>query len=193
MTRYSFAILLFLLLLSSCGSDTQQQASSESEFRTVEWAELIPEDDLEALLNPPDYLWEIEDGGANDQLNSNLQASPVEGREDRYQQALVSTEVIEELDGEKIRVPGFIVPLEFSEGSIVTTFFLVPFFGACTHEPPPPPNQIIYSEFEPGKLLENLYDPVWITGVLHTSTVTNDLATAAYSVIVDSISPYVYE
>lgn len=105
---------------------------------------------------------------------------------------LVSTNVVEEFDQQKIRVPGFVVPLEFNENSVVTTFFLVPFFGDCTHEPPPPPNQIIYSEYEPGQMMENLYDPVWITGTLHTSTLTNELATSAYSVIVDGIFPYEY-
>jgi len=192
MPRYSFIYLFFALLLGSCGSDSQEQASSESEFKTIEWAELIPADDLEALLNPPDYLWDIEDGSVNDQLNSNLQSSPVDVEQDRYQQALVSTEVVEEFDQQKIRLPGFVVPLEFSENSVVTTFFLVPYFGACTHEPAPPPNQIIYSEYEPGQLMENLYDPVWVTGVLYTSTLTNELATSAYSFIVDSILPYEY-
>ena len=141
-------------------------------------------------MNPPAYIWEIEDGSEEDQLSSSLQSSPVEEKQDLYQQALVSTNVIDEFDQQKIRMPGFIVPLEFNEDSVVTTFFLVPFFGACTHEPPPPPNQIIYSEYEPGKKIDNIYDPVWITGVIHTKTQTNDLATSAYSMVVDSVLPY---
>ena len=33
-----------------------------TEFRTLEWTDLIPEDDLQALLNPPSYIADIEDG-----------------------------------------------------------------------------------------------------------------------------------
>ena len=190
-----FVILLFLLV--SCSNEntsgTAADGNISSEYQTIEWTELIPDDDLQALLNPPSYISLIEDGSAEDQLVTQFtspQASPQDAEQDRYQQALVSTDVKPEFDQQKIRIPGFIVPLEFNENGIISTFFLVPFFGACTHEPPPPPNQIIYSEYEPGKELNNLYDPVWITGLMNTSTITNDLATSAYSMIVDSISPY---
>ena len=191
MTRYQFVSLIcFVFFLSGCESEPVEQVAVESDYKTIEWEQLIPKDELEILMNPPAYIWEIEDGSEEDQLSSSLQSSPVEEKQDLYQQALVSTNVIDEFDQQKIRMPGFIVPLEFNEDSVVTTFFLVPFFGACTHEPPPPPNQIIYSEYEPGKKIDNIYDPVWITGVIHTKTQTNDLATSAYSMVVDSVLPY---
>ena len=195
MSRHHFIICLlaFVLLLTSCGNESTEQAATESEHKTIEWQDLIPEDELEVLLNPPAYIWDIEDGSEEDVLNSSLQSSPANEKQDLYQQALVSTKVIEEFDEQKIRIPGFLVPLEFSENSIVTTFFLVPFFGACTHEPPPPPNQIIFSEFEQGKKIDNIYDPVWVSGAIFTSTQTNELATSAYSMIVDDISTYEYE
>ena len=191
MTRYQFVSLICsVFFLSGCESEPVEQVAVESDYKTIEWEQLIPKDELEILMNPPAYIWEIEDGSEEDQLSSSLQSSPVEEKQDLYQQALVSTNVIDEFDQQKIRMPGFIVPLEFNEDSVVTTFFLVPFFGACTHEPPPPPNQIIYSEYEPGKKIDNIYDPVWITGVIHTKTQTNDLATSAYSMVVDSVLPY---
>ena len=31
-------------------------------FRTVEWLDLMPKKDLDALLNPPDYISEMEEG-----------------------------------------------------------------------------------------------------------------------------------
>ncbi len=46
-----------------------------------------------------------------------------------------------DLNDKDVRIPGFIVPLEYKESEIVTRFLLVPYFGACIHEPPPPPNQ----------------------------------------------------
>ena len=41
-------------------------------------------------------------------------------------------------DGKTVRLPGFIVPIDY-EGSSVTSFILVPYVGACIHVPPPPP------------------------------------------------------
>jgi hypothetical protein len=156
----------------------------------IDWVDLIPEDDLHALENPPAYLDDIEDGSAEDSLPSQLktESSPAE---DRYQQALNSKQIRSEFNGRNIRIPGFIVPLEFNDQQTITTFFLVPFFGACLHMPPPPPNQIIYAEYEPGIRLEALYDPFWIEGTLSTTLVENDMATAAYSITVGTIKPYI--
>ena len=162
-------------------------------YQTIEWTDLIPQNDLDALLNPPDYLAEVLDGSLEDQVDSQLRNSSiqVEGApKDRYQQALTSTEVKQEFDQRMVRIPGFVVPIEFNDDNDVISFFLVPFFGACTHLPAPPPNQIIYSEYRTGEKVDDLNDAVWITGVLSTSSITNELATSAYSIVVDSISPY---
>jgi hypothetical protein len=160
-------------------------------FQTIEWTDLIPKADLDAIMNPPAYLSEIEDGSEDDVIGSQLRAAAgASATEDRYQQALVSTTIRPEYNGKNVRIPGFIVPLEFDDQQTVTTFFLVPFFGACIHVPPPPPNQVIYAEFEPGTELEALYYPFWISGKLSTTLVENDMATAAYSIDVTSIDPY---
>lgn len=156
-------------------------ASNEPGYRTVEWTDLIPEDDLEALLEPPDYIDEIEDGSEDDQISDGLQGAPASASDDRYQQALVSTRVIESLDGQPIRIPGFVVPLSFNENQAVTEFFLVPYFGACLHMPPPPPNQIILVKAAAGMDVDEIYTPFWISGVLSTSIVENDIAKAAYT------------
>ena len=95
-----------------------------------------------------------------------------------------------DLNEEDVRIPGFIVPLEYKEQEIVTRFLLVPYFGACYHEPPPPPNQTIYAVFEPGYELEEIWQPVWIEGTISASRVEEDLATASYSVSATAIEPY---
>ncbi len=158
-------------------------------FKTVEWTDLMPAEDLDALLNPPSYVTEIEDGSEADQLVSQLKAG-INVAEDRYQQALISKNIRPEFNGRHIRIPGFIVPLEFDDQQTITTFFFVPFFGACIHVPPPPPNQIIYAEFETGIHLNTLYEPFWINGILSTTLMENEMATAAYSITVSAIEPY---
>ena len=39
----------------------QSATSENTTYRTAHWDDLIPEDDLDALVNPPMYLMEIED------------------------------------------------------------------------------------------------------------------------------------
>ncbi len=153
----------------------------KSDFKRIEWTDLMPKDDLEALLNPPSYVTDVEDGSAEDQIASQMKSSIAAASDDRYQQALVSTSVVPEMDGKAVRLPGYIVPLEFDDEQTVTQFFLVPFFGACIHVPPPPPNQVVLVNYPEGIKLDALYDPFWILGVLKVELTENDLATAAYT------------
>lgn len=174
-------------------SDTIPLATKVSElkeFKTIEWVDLMPQEDLDAILNPPSYISEIEDGSPEDQISSQIQSSIAAANDDRYQQALVSTTIKAEMDGRAIRIPGYIVPLEFDDDQVVTEFFLVPFFGACIHVPPPPPNQIIYVNYPEGFKLEALYNPFWVSGVLKTSLIENDVATAAYAIDVHHLEVY---
>lgn len=185
--------LITLLVALICSTAIAQTPGTNS-YKSIEWQELIPADDLEVLLNPPEYLDEIEDGSLEDQignqLSNQIQNQIANAMDDRYQQALASTNIKPEMNNRPVRIAGFIVPLEFNDDQVITEFFLVPFFGACIHVPPPPPNQIIYGKYPKGFKLENLYDPFWISGTLKTSLVENDMATAAYSIEVKSVEGY---
>lgn len=183
------------------GSNTTESTTSakstpklpDSAFQVIDWVDLIPEDDLDALVNPPSYITDVEEGSIEDQVSNQLQAAFEPPKKDRYQQALVSTTVIEAMDNKPVRIPGFVVPLEFDDNQTITQFFLVPFFGACIHVPPPPPNQIIFVNYPTGFQIDALYDPLWISGVLSTSLIENDVATAAYTIEMQSFKPYVGE
>ena len=165
------------------------------DFMSAEWIDLIPADDLQALINPPEYLNDIVDGSPADDLNNTLRNNDafIAAEDDRYQRALVSTRVVPELNNVAIRIPAFIVPLEFDDEQNITQFFLVPFFGACIHQPPPPPNQTIFAHYAKGFTLESIYDPLWVSGVMKTSTIENELATAAYSMEVHHLEMYLEE
>lgn len=158
-------------------------------FKTIDWDNLMPEEDLNALLNPPSYIDDLEDSSLEDLTNEQLQIDLTDALDDRYQQALVSTKIIKEMDGQAVRIPGFVVPVEFDEETI-TEFFLVPYFGACIHSPPPPPNQIIYVHAPDGLKLNTLYDPFWISGIISTTLIENYMATSAYSMQMKSYEPY---
>lgn len=169
---------------------TNEAQTTDISFKTIGWDDLIPLKDLDALLNPPGYLDELQDGSFEDQITSQIQNSITAANDDQYQQALVSTNVIPEMNNAAITIPAFVVPLEFNEDQSVSQFFLVPYFGACIHQPPPPPNQIIFVNYPKGLVLNTLYDPYWISGILTTSLVQNEMATAAYTLEVSKYEIY---
>ena len=51
-----------------------------------------------------------------------------------------ATATDDNLDGKSVRIPGYVLPLEF-EDTGVTAFLLVPYVGACIHAPPPLPTR----------------------------------------------------
>jgi hypothetical protein len=89
---------------------------------------------------------------------------------------ILQTSIVEELNGQRVRIPGYLLPLEVS-ATKVTEFLLVPYVGACIHVPPPPSNQIIYVKIGRNKSYKskNLYEPVWVTGVIAAKSMVKDL------------------
>ena len=69
------------------------------------------------------------------------------------------------LDGQTVRMPGYVLPLEFS-GKEVTEFLLVPYVGACIHTPPPPANQIVHVKADKPVANVTVFSAVWVTGRL---------------------------
>ncbi|WP_419226987.1 DUF3299 domain-containing protein [Alteromonas sp. OM2203] len=161
-----------------------------ADYEEIDWVALMPEDDLSALLNRPEFLNDIADGSAAESIDDFASKQLEDEQAQRYQQALVSTRVIEAFDGKAIRIPGFIVPLEQNDEQKATAFFVVPYFGACLHMPPPPPNQILYVEYKEGIAVENLYDPYWFEGTVKIDNHESALGTSSYSLVLDSFALY---
>ncbi len=100
--------------------------------------------------------------------------------------------VVSSLNGLKVRIPGYVVPLDFNAENKYKEFLLVPYFGACLHTPPPPPNQIIYVTSEEGVEVANIQEPYWLEGVMSTGEFTSDLADTAYEVALTDLEKYDY-
>lgn len=77
-------------------------------------------------------------------------------------------EIVPDLDGQLVRVPGYALPLEFADKTI-HRFLLMPTVGACIHTPPPSPNQLIVVELAAPRSVEDVYEPVWVTGRLRAA------------------------
>ena len=158
-----------------------QPLAAQGDVRDLEWEELMPEDwdpftGLEALMG--DEVQGLADGSAQADRLMNA-----------YREAVRSAPVVGELDGQRIRLPGFVVPLDF-EGTETSEFLLVPYFGACIHVPPPPSNQIVYVETVAGYPLKELFDPVWVTGEIRTEAYLNEVGDAGYTMQATIIEPY---
>jgi uncharacterized protein len=99
-------------------------------------------------------------------------------------------ETLKKLNGQLVRVPGFMVPLEDWEQK-VSEFILVPYFGACIHVPPPPPNQMAHVLMTKNQKVDvNLWDPVWIVGTLKIENVDSPYGIVGFQLSGEKIAPY---
>ncbi|MCG7588800.1 DUF3299 domain-containing protein [Photobacterium sp. OFAV2-7] len=132
--------------------------SHASDVLTLDWIDLVPEQERQ-------------------QFNSN--SMPVLDHNSAAAKQSIIGKVRTELNGSKVKIPGFVIPLE-GDDKAVTEFLLVPYFGACIHVPPPPPNQIIYVKFEKGAPIQQLWDVVYVVGTLQTQHISHDMAEVGY-------------
>lgn len=93
---------------------------------------------------------------------------------------------VAELDGKRVRIGGYVVPLDF-EATTIKEFLLVPFVGACIHVPPPPANQIVYVKADEGIEITGQFDPVWVTGTIKTEPAFTGLADTGYSLTAERV------
>jgi hypothetical protein len=93
------------------------------------------------------------------------------------------------LNGERIRIPGFVIPLE-KAGNKVSEFLLVPYFGACIHTPPPPPNQIIHVKASKPVANMRTMDTMWVSGIMRTLGRETEMGHAGYQLKAERVEPY---
>jgi hypothetical protein len=94
--------------------------------------------------------------------------------------------VVAELDGQRVRIGGYVVALDF-DATKIKEFLLVPFVGACIHVPPPPPNQIIYVKAADGFEITGQFDPIYVTGTLKTARQFTGLAVTGYTMEAEKV------
>lgn len=152
---------LTLLLLSAL-------AQANEVPRELDWLEMMPKDEVDALMNAP-----VID-------HSGLTRAEQQG----------SFRTIPELDGQLVRLPGYIVPIDTNEKGELTEFFLVPYFGACIHVPPPPPNQIVLVRLKKPIPMTDIWEAYWVEGVLRIETQRNEIAASAYTMEARNVSLY---
>lgn len=192
-------LLLFVFLFVSLAPNLFASTN-----RVLSWEDLIPEtaqfhDPFEALDRENlEYLGFV--ARIREMISSGLEVSPGTKKElSETEQLLLSkeieidtllsrreeirqlrmkraSEVVPELNGASVKMPGYLLPLEYS-GQAITEFLLVPWVGACIHTPPPPPNQIVHVKLGAGNPYKSksMFEPVWVSGEMLTQNETKNL------------------
>jgi hypothetical protein len=167
----------------------------EGEALTLMWEDLMPEGSEEALIREYEAFYAmLEQRYAANTTTLADAADPyaaiAEGSEFDYMPQLGTFDTVTELDGQLVRIPGYVVPFDFNTKFRQREFLFVPYMGACIHSPPPPPNQIIFIRADPPIRVKDIWAPYWIEGTISTEKVENELGDAAYALTMRSIEPY---
>ena len=100
-----------------------------------------------------------------------------------------SSGVRSDWNGQIVRLPGFIVPIEH-RGTGVSAFILVPYVGACVHVPPPPANQLVFVTTSPPYESKGLFEPVNVTGMFGVSSISTQIAQVGYALSAEKVEPF---
>ncbi len=187
------SVLVAALSGAGCGQDEAEGArrapglssavpgttAAAGEFVEIGWDALIPED-----WRPDELLAQFDVSVLSDDDPRAVELL-------RQIRALwTEAPVVPDLDGRKVRLPGFVVPLE-ADAERRTEFLLVPYYGACIHVPPPPPNQIVHVVLAAGEgRRRRLFDAVWVSGTLRVVRSSSELADTGYRLEAQAVEPY---
>ena len=165
-------------------------ATFASSPRTVDWDELMPPGYVEEL----EKLAEESMFGVSDIFSFDDDTDEAQKAYEEMRALLSSAPIVPELNNQNVKIPGFIVPLDFDfVTETFQNFLLVPYFGACIHTPPPPSNQIVYVTAKE-KLDQNWLDyAIWASGTLSTESKSNEYGIAGYSMDNATLEEYTGE
>lgn len=150
--------------------------AAHAQVREMKWSDLLPKG-----WDPVKEIRRI--GGALDDSPESMKV---------LRDVWDNAPVVEALDGTQVKLPGYVVPLEHTQGA-VKEFLLVPYFGACIHSPPPPANQIVFVDAAAAKAQVKTMDVVWVQGKMRAKRQDSSMGVAGYRLEAAAITPYVAE
>ena len=170
-----------LLLLPAAAQAQALPKPAPGGFTELRWDDLVPKgwDPMKGLrdkgINNPASL--IDGDPKTDALLAELRA------------AWDNAPTEPGLNGSRIKLPGYLVPLEEGPAGL-TEFLLVPYFGACIHTPPPPANQIVWVvSAKPTAGLRSM-DTVWVSGTLKTTRGSSAMGSTGYRLDASLVERY---
>ncbi len=169
-------LTIFILLLLS----TPLPVSAGEPAMELDWDSMIPDD-----YRPDKIMAQF--GDVNELEDDDPRALKI--RKD-LEEAFSKAPVVESLDGKRVRLPGYAIPLE-GDGEKISEFLLVPYYGACVHVPPPPANQTVYVRVPKGDAkIRRAFDTVYVTGTLSAKPFDSEMATAGYQLEAEEVELY---
>ena len=155
---------LFILFAPSAAL-SQVEEDPLSQYRVLDWKELVPEG-----WEPPLVA---EAYGENETAHIN------EGSVVAFDQQLAV-------------LPGFMKPKVF-QGNLVSEFLLVPFLPQHTRKHAHlEANQMVYAYLQEPLQVENPFDPLWVVGTISQEPVMTDEGPAAYRFVGATTTHYDY-
>ena len=175
------AALLVLLLSAAWPAGTEPA-------REIDWAVLVPPvTQAPVNMKPESFLANAQPpGGGGVRVAPQTPEAPWMSSRSRQPDSSQPPAIVSELDGQRVRIGGYVVALEF-DATKIKEFLLVPFVGACIHVPPPPPNQIIYVKAAEGFEVYGQFNAAYITGTLKAVRQVTDLAATGYAMEAEKI------
>ena len=182
---------------SETGAVVVAQSSSDSGYRvgdTLAPAKRAPAGGYE------DILWEalLPEGWSVEKMMEKLNLADLGDNDPKAKEMLQtirqmwdSAPINSKLDNKRVRIPGFVVPLD-GEREKTREFLLVPYFGACIHAPAPPANQVIHVKVKPGTTAK-LSPAAWISGTIRTVRSDTKMGVSGYEMTVDNVEAYKQE
>jgi len=93
------------------------------------------------------------------------------------------------LSGQDVRLPGFVIPLESSNGTLQE--FLLVLSRSCLHVLPPAANQTVLVRAASGVQPQGKFgDPVWVSGRLETISSFTRSGPVTYQISLERMEPY---
>lgn len=183
--RLLIPLLLLVLLGPAMAADYQvgerlkpRQATRALNYREIQWDDLIPKgwDPMAAFK------------GLNMSRLKDSDPKAIEALE-KMKAAWAEAPVEPSLDGKRVKLAGFVVPLE-RKGDAVLELLLVPYFGACIHVPPPPANQIVHVILKkPAEGMKTM-DAFWVSGTLSLQHGDSSLGIYGYRMAGERLDAY---
>lgn len=166
-----------LLLWRSSPQAADQPAALQAPFRTAAWEELVPKE-----WDPLKRLRALKPDGLRE--GDPREFALMKEMREMWDNAPTRSD----LNGARLRLSGYVVPLEYSRAEI-KEFLLVPYFGACVHSPPPPANQIVHVVLAAPTPLRMMH-AVWVSGTLRTGRQNSPWGMSGYTMEGVAVAPY---
>ena len=163
--------------LGALGLVLPARAQTIKGHRTATWEELIPKG------------WDPSSGLKDKSVKDIKEGSPAEQALMKELRELWDNAPLRtELEGAKLRLPGYVVPLDQVRGEI-KEFLLVPYFGACIHSPPPPANQIVHVVLAKPQPIKSM-EAVWASGTMRAKRSDSAMGVSGYRMEGFAVEPY---